>query len=316
MKFQDHYRILGIAPEASSDAIKTAYRKLARTHHPDVSKKADAGRRFVEIGDAYAVLKDPARRAEYDAMRASGWQEGQEMAGTESAHRTRSTAEVDPGAFADAFSFAFGGGGGGRGRRPTGNWRGGHAYQPAQERGQDLVHELPVSLEEAHIGGTRELGLATADANGEPLRRSITVTIPRGVVQGTRLRLRGQGGAGFGGGGSGDLILDIELLPHRLFQVTGSDLSLEVPIAPWEAVLGARITVPTLGGSVDVTIPPDSVAGQKLRLKGSGLPADPPGDLYLTLRLVVPASTSAAAKSLYRELAKLPGEDPRSALGG
>jgi curved DNA-binding protein len=316
MKFKDYYRILGVAPEATAEEIKIAYRKLARKYHPDVSKEPGTELRFTEIGEANEVLRDPQRRAAYDTLRAGGWRDGQEIDATPPAqeyHRTGGDDEAEAAYFSDFFQSLFGGPPRGGGRR------GGFGRNAFHERGDDIHHALAVSLEESYRGCERQLQVLSPQFNeqGEiaSRMRTISVKIPKGVIQGAQMRLRGQGQSGARAELNGDLYLEIDLAPHRLYRVDGRDLSMEVPIAPWEAVLGAQVAVPTLGGTVTATIPAGAQDGQRLRLKGRGLPGDPPGDQYLTLRIAMPPSSSDKAKAMYRELAKESVFNPRAKLG-
>lgn len=316
MKFKDYYRILGVAPEATAEDIKIAYRKLARKYHPDVSKEPGTEKSFTEIGEANEVLKDPERRAAYDTLRAGGWRDGQEIDAPPPARDYQYAGSSDGGEaayFSDFFQSLFG--------VPSrdGGRRGGFGRSAFLERGDDIHYTITVSLEEAYHGGEMQLQLQSPqrDERGEVVSsiRTITVKIPKGVIQGTRMRLRGQGQPGTRAELNGDLYLEIELAPHPLYRVDGRDLSLEVPITPWEAVLGARVEVPTLGGTVTATVPAGTRDGQKLRLKGRGLPGDPPGDQYLALNIVVPPSSSDKAKALYRELARESVFNPRAKIG-
>lgn len=320
MKFKDYYRIIGVAPEATADDIKTAYRKQARKYHPDVSKEPDAQKRFTDIGEANEALKDPTRRAAYDELRAGGWKEGQEMDAPpprpQSAHDGGSFAG-DGGDFSDFFQSLFGRG------RAAGGRPGGGGRSAFHERGEDIHAAFAVTLEESYRGGERQftLQVPTLDEHGDLVRgqRTISVKIPKGVTNGSKVRLRGQGHPGTTVDANGDLYLEIELAPHRLFRIDGRDLSLDVPIAPWEAVLGAKIVVPTLAGTVTATVPAGSQPNQKLRLKGLGLPGDQPekkpGDQYLTLSIAVPLSASDKAKEWYRALAAESAFNPRTLLG-
>jgi curved DNA-binding protein len=316
MKFKDYYRIMEVAPQATAEEIKTAYRKLARKYHPDVNKDAGAQKSFTDLGEANEVLKDPKRRAAYDELRAGGWKDGQEVDGPPQAHDFRDSGESDPSGaahFSDFFRSFFGGSSTG-GRRDAGFGR-----TAFQERGEDIHYRLVVSVEESFHGGERDirLQLPALDESGQMVgkERSLTVKIPKGVLPGTHLRLRGQGQQGASAALHGDLYLEIELAPHHLYRVDGRNLTIDVPIAPWEAVLGGHVEVPTLGGMVTATIPPDTQQGQKLRLKGRGLPGDPPGDQYLHLIIVVPATSSDKARDLYRALAKESSFSPRATLG-
>lgn len=312
MIFTDHYRILDIAADASPADIKTAYRKLARAHHPDVSKTPGAEKRFKAIAEAYETLHDVKRRAAYDAIRAGGWKEGEETAAPHPGGEPYSGGGAGDGLdrFRDLFRAQFG-------RRAGGDARRGSFDESAfDERGEDVHYALVVSLEESFGGGARELHLPASRSGGAG--RAISVTIPKGVVNGTGIRLHGQGLPGGGSQPAGDLYLDVTLALHRLYQVDGHDLTLAVAIAPWEAVLGAEVAVPTLGGPVTATIPAGARSGQKLRLKGRGLPGEPPGDQYLSLGIALPSDVSDAARALYRELAheaKGTAFEPRAHLG-
>ncbi len=344
MKFKDYYRVLGIASEANADEIKSAYRKLARTHHPDVSKAADAQQRFSEVGEAYEALSDPKKRAAYDDLRRAGFREGQEMdapppgsaSGGFGGYGRRSAngasgagsaggaggdggyTEMDPGDFSDFFQSLFGGaaggGGGGAGRRGGGTRR-----SAFHERGEDVHHALAISVLEAYRGGERQIQMQVpeVDAHGQvvPKVRTLTVKIPAGVTHGEKIRLRGQGMPGSSPENAGDLYLEILLDPHPLFHVDGRDVRIELPVAPWEAVLGASVRAPTLGGVVNVTIPAGTRAGDKLRLRGLGLPGKQPGDQIVAVVIAVPATASEPAKELYRQLAKESAFDPREQHG-
>jgi curved DNA-binding protein len=319
MKFKDYYRIMGVSPQATAEEIKTAYRKLARKYHPDVSKEPDTVRRFTDLGEAKEVLEDPARRAAYDQLRAAGWREGQEMdappPARPSAGAGTGDADDEAAGFSDFFQSFFGHQPPPAGGRRRGPFRR-HAFH---ERGDDIHAAFPVTLEEAYAGATRAFTLRVpgVDEHGAPVggQRTIEVRIPKGVVDGDQVRLRGQGHPGDSAEHNGDLYLEIEVAPHHLYRVDGRDVALELPIAPWEAVLGAQVAVPTLGGTVTATIPPGAQHGQKLRLRGRGLPGDPPGDQYLELVIALPPQASERAKALYRDLARESAFNPRAKLG-
>jgi curved DNA-binding protein len=343
--FKDYYRILGVAEAASAEEIKRAYRTLARTFHPDVNKAKDAQARFVEVGEAYEALSDPKKRAAYDQLRKLGVREGEEIgdleATAEAATRARAggaggngggfdgatdeaggfggfrSTQIDPEAFSDFFQELFGharrgGAGGGAGR-------GGARRTAFQERGEDVEHALEVALEEAYRGGARRLQMEVVErgADGRPKRgsRTIDVRIPSGVEEGTRIRLRGQGEPGETPELAGDLYLVVHLAPHPHFTVSGRTVHLSLPVTPAEAVLGASVAVPTLGGTVQLAIPAGSVAGSKLRLRGRGLPGEPPGDQIVTLTISVPAHPSERERELYRQLAAASTDHPRSGMG-
>jgi len=291
MRFTDYYRVLGVPPDAKPEVIKTAYRKLARKYHPDVCKEPGTVKRFTDIGEAHDVLEDPVRRTAYDKVRAGGWTDGQEM------HAPPPMADDqdgqdDSGDFSDFFTSMFGRQA--AGGRSHGSFRGVH-----RERGADMHYTLAVTLEESYAGSERQLSLQ--GTNGET--RKLSVRIPKGVIQGTRIRLRGQGYPGSSAELHGDLYLDVDLIEHPVFHCDGGDVLLDVPIHPWEAVLGAAVDVPTLGGTVTATILPGAQQGQRLRLKGRGLPQDVPGDQYLVLQVVVPPAASETVKEAYRALA-------------
>lgn len=322
MEFKDYYKIMGVEPNASADEIKRAYRKLARKYHPDVSKESDAEARFKEVGEAYAVLQDQQKRAAYDQLRQGGWRGGEEFT-PPPGWEFRSTGgegfarggragftRVNPEEFSDFFGALFGGGGlGGFGGFERGGFE--TRGRTLRARGQDFVYPLPISLEEAYTGGIRTLQLKLPDGS----TRTLNVKIPAGVTRGQQIRLQGQGGPGQGGGPDGDLYLDVQINPHSFFYIDGRDVTLNLPITPWEAALGATVQVPTLGGKISLKIPADSQSGTKLRLKGRGLPGNPPGDQYVVLQVVAPKADSDAAKKLYEEMAETMQFNPREGLG-
>jgi curved DNA-binding protein len=317
MEFKDYYKTLGVARDATQDEIKRAYRRLARKFHPDVSKEADAEARFKEVNEANAVLADPEKRAAYDAL-GSGWHAGQEFrpppgAGAGAGFREFHVGPEDLGDlgdFSDFFGSIFG-----RGFRDTA----GPGGQPRRRRGQDQSTRITVDLEEAYRGATRHLRLEVPEISPEgrvtSRTRTLNVKIPAGVTQGRQIRLSGQGAPGIHGGEPGDLYLEVQISPHRHFTPDGKDIHLRLPIAPWEAALGASVQVPTLGGAVNLKIPAGSQSGQRLRLKGRGLPGDPPGDELVVLEIVAPPATTEEAKRAYRHLAEQLSFDPRADLG-
>jgi curved DNA-binding protein len=313
MEFKDYYTILGIDRSATQDEIKRAYRKLARKFHPDINKDLDAEKRFKEIGEAYEVLKDPEKRAVYNQI-GSKWKEGEDFtpppgwnAGFEFSGSGYTTAND----FSDFFETLFGRGT--RGPVFRGDERGVHA------RGNDHFAKIMVSLEDAYAGNmvTISLNLAEVDGAGRVVTRSHTlqVKIPRGIAEGQQIRLAGQGGPGLGSSPRGDLYLEIAFQPHRLFRIEKRDVTVELPITPWEAALGSKITVPTLGGKVELKIPAGSQSGQKLRLKGRGLPGKPSGDQFVVLRIVTPKAETPAARALYEQMAKEMPMHPRQHIG-
>lgn len=310
MEYKDYYTILGVDRNAPQEAIKRAYKKLARKYHPDVSKEADAEARFKEINEAYHVLKDPDKRKAYDQL-GSQWQQGQEFRPPPDwEFHSEGINPEELGGFSDFFAEIFGNAAGGHFHTRQRNYR---------VRGQDLHASVEITLEEAFNGASRTLSLLVPDIDGQgrmrQRKRQFTVQIPRGVREGQQIRLAGQGGAGMGGGQPGDLYLEVRFAPHPLFRAVGRDIFLDLPITPWEAALGASLDIPTLGGRVTMTIPPGSQSGRKLRLKGRGLPGKQAGDQYLELRIVTPPANSEAARAFYRKMAETLPYDPRKATG-
>ncbi len=315
MEYKDYYKILGVERSAGKDEIKRAYKKLARKYHPDVSKEKDAEARFKEINEAYHVLRDEDKRKAYDQL-GSQWKQGQEFhppPGWESRFRQSGFSAEDLGdlgGFSDFFAEIFGSG-------PGGGFR--YEQRDFRMRGQDLHADIEISLEEAYRGGVRTLSLEVPDIGekGEVRQRMrrLNVQIPKGVCEGQHIRLAGQGGPGMGGGSAGDLFLQVVFVPHPHFSADGRDVFLDFPITPWEAALGARLTVPTLGGRVEITIPAGSQSGRKLRLKGRGLPGSPSGDQYLVLHIETPPANGQTARDLYRRMAVEMPFNPRRARG-
>ncbi len=312
MEFKDYYKTLGVKPEASADEIKRAYRKLARKYHPEVSKEADAEARFKELGEAYEALKDPEKRAQYDQVRQGGWRQGQEFRpppgwgqGWQSAGDGQ-----DFSGFSDFFESLFGGLGRGGFRQGAG---GGRAQGRA--RGRDIHASVQIDLATAYAGGVQRLSLNRTetgpDGRLQQVPKTLNVRIPPGVTDGRQIRLSGQGEPGMGGGPAGDLYLEVGLKSHPLYEVQGRDVHLSLPITPWEAALGARLAVPTLGGKVELQIPAGSSSGKRLRLKGRGLPGQPAGDQYVILKVVVPEAKTDQARSLYEALKQEQDFDPR-----
>ena len=303
MEFKEYYKALGVESTATADEIKTAYRKLARKYHPDVSKESNASARMAEVNEAYAVLSDPEKRAAFDklAQRRAAGQDFQPPPGWDSGFDFSQAASPagDDGDFSDFFNELFG-----RAARA----RSGGGGARAQMRGSDQHAKISISLADAYDGATRSLALREArlDESGNVVNaeRVLDVRIPKGVKEGQSIRLRGQGSPGFNGGPAGDLYLEIEFEPDARHRIEGRDVTQTVLVAPWEAALGASIEVPTLAGRIEVTVPAGSNNGRKLRLKGRGIPGDPPGDLYLELELAVPPATSEKARELYRAMAR------------
>jgi curved DNA-binding protein len=313
MQFKDYYQTLGVARDASADDIKHAYRRLARKHHPDLNKEPDAEARFKEIGEAYEVLKDPEKRAAYDDV-GKRWQPGAEQPppGWDSGYEFRG-GDADfggPGGFgehSDFFEALFG-----RARA-----QGRHRAPP---RAQDHHAKVVIDLADAYRGAQRgiRLQVPALDAQGRVTlqERTLDVAIPAGVREGQHLRLAGQGAPGFDGGPAGDLYLEIAFAPHARFRVDGRDVYLDLPVAPWEAALGATVDTPLPDGSVQLAVPAGSAQGRKLRLKGKGIPGKMPGDLYVVLQIAMPTAPDEAQRKTWEALAKLhAGFDPRGDRG-
>ena len=316
MEFRDYYEIMGVARDATQDDIKRAYRKLARKYHPDVSKEADAEARFKEVGEAYEVLKDPEKRTAYDQLGAN-WKAGQDFRpppdwdqGFEF-HGGGFTG-ADAAGFSDFFESLFG-------RGSVGAGFGGAGAGGFHAHGEDAHARVVIDLEDAYQGATRTLTLKHTElgSDGRPqLReRTLNVRIPRGVRQGQQIRLSGQGDPGIGQGKAGDLYLEVTFRPHAHYHVEGADVFLDLPVAPWEAVLGGTVKVPTPTGAVDLKIPAGSSNGRKLRLKGRGIPARAPGDLYVVLQVALPAADSEAERAAYRTFEQAMAFNPRAHLG-
>jgi curved DNA-binding protein len=317
MQYTDYYEVLGVPRDAKESEIKRAYRKLARKYHPDVSDEKDAAAKFKEVGEAYAVLKDPEKRAAYDRLGAN-WKSGQDFRpppGWDAGFGypggvDPGGVEVDPGQFSDFFETLFGGGGRARARA---------GRRPFRARGRDQHARVLIDLEDAYQGATRTLTLQTAEITDDgrvaPKERTLSVRIPRGIRQGQQIRLAGQGDPGIGGAEAGDLYLEVEFNPHRRFRVEGADVHMDLPVAPWEAALGASIDVPTPSGRVGLKVPAGSYPGRTLRLKGRGIPARTPGDLYVVLQVVLPPADTKKAREAYEQMKKDLDFDPRSGLG-
>jgi curved DNA-binding protein len=319
---RDFYEVLGVARTASQEEIQRAYRKLARQYHPDINKDPAAEDRFKEIGEAYEVLSDPKSRARYDRFGAA-WRQVPEdydpaAAGPFGAGGRRVRVNTGAGGFddigvgdvsfggagfdtggfggvEDLFGGLFGGGGFGRGGR-------------VQAPGADSEAALELSVEDAYAGGRRQISLQTPSGI-----RSYEVSIPAGVTDGQRIRLAGQGGAGMGRGPRGDLYLVVRLAPHPRYRVEGRDITVDLPVAPWEAALGAKVPLDTPGGPAQVQVPAGSSTGRRLRLRGRGMPnlSGPPGDLYAEVKVMVPDRLTGQERELFERLATTSTFDPR-----
>jgi len=318
MQFKDYYQILGVKREATAEEIKKAFRKLARKYHPDVSKEKDAEQRMQEINEAYTVLSDPERRAAYDQV-GSGYQPGQDFrpppdwdAGFEFSTHGFSPGEATD--FSDFFSQLFGGMGA-RGAGGFRTYRGAGAYQA---RGEDHHAKVVLDIEDAFHGATRQISLRVPklDAQGHVTleNRTLNVKIPVGVREGQVIRLAGQGAPGFSGAPAGDLLLEVHFRPHDRLRAEGRDLHLGLPVAPWEAALGAIVAVDLPGGQLKVRVPAGAQSGGGLRVRGKGLPGNPPGDLVLTIQVVLPPADMPKAREIYESMARELSFDPRHPL--
>ncbi len=323
--FQDYYKTLGVSRDATEKEIKTAYRKLARKWHPDLhtgKAKEEAEEKIKQINEAYEVLKDAEKRAKYDQLGAN-WQSGQDFRPPPDmdGFHFYTNMNGEAGGFSDFFEMLFGG------AAPGGYGRAGRGVRRGPVRGRDIEAELELTLEEAYRGGDKVLQLANREVcpacsgsgqtgsafcyrcggTGEIMSsKTLTVKIPSGVHQGSRVRLKGQGGDGLAGGAQGDLYLKVRLLPHPLFKVQDNDLETEITLRPEQAVLGDRVSVPTLDSPVLMKVPPGMRAGKRLRLRGKGLPAkNGRGDEYVRIKIDIPEQLSAEEEQLYRQLAEL-----------
>ena len=314
MKYKDYYGILGVDKKADEATIKKAYRKLARKYHPDVSKDPKGEEKFKEVAEAYETVGDKEKRAAYDQL--GNYKPGQEFRpppdwGRQYGDSHFSFDNID---LSDLFAGLRGGTGMGGGPRGAGGRRAG-----MPRHGQDFEISAPISLQDAFEGTMLDLnlGMPEHDERRQVRRidRSFKARIPKGATDGQRLRLPGKGGKGVNGGKDGDLYLNVTLNPHPLFRVSGHDLYVDLPVAPWEAVQGASVEVPTLGGTVRLKIPPGSQTGQKLRLAKRGLPRPRDageGDLFAIIQIVVPAAPTEREKALFKQLAEASAFDPRS----
>lgn len=312
MEFKDYYQTLGVSREASADEIKKAFRKLARKYHPDVSREPDAGRRMAEINEANTVLSDPEKRAAYDQL-GRGYQPGQDFrpppdwdSGFEFSNRGFSTRETAD--FSDFFAELFGR----MGASP-------HAFHAhggnARARGEDHHAKVVLDLEDTFAGATRQISLRVPqlDAGGrvQLVTRTLNVKIPQGVHEGQIIRLAGQGGPGLNGGLAGDLMLEVRFRPHDRLRLEGRELHLSLPVAPWEAALGAVVSVHLPGSELKVRIPPGAQSGRQLRVRGKGIPSNPPSDLLLDIQVVLPPADTVQARKVYEDMARELAFDPR-----
>lgn len=312
MEFQDYYKILGVERNATPEEIKKRYRHLARKYHPDVSKETNAEEKFKQMKEAYEVLIDPEKRKVYDQLGSKkqgteftpppGWEFSRTGFGSDEEN-------FNNGEFSEFFANLFGQRGFGPETR----------HRQYSQRGQDQHTKIKLSIEEAYKGTERRLQLQEPEM--EPATgaiklktRTLNVKIPPGVVAGQQIRLSHQGGVGIGGGQRGDLFLEIELSDHPFYILKNRDVYLNLPVTPWEAALGAKISTPTLAGTVELTIPPGSQTGKKLRLKGRGFPGTPQGDQYVLLNVYIPEPKTEEQQQIYKKMAEEMNFNPRRNL--
>lgn len=323
MKFRDYYEVMGVARDATQDVIKRAYRKLARKYHPDVSKESDAEERFKEVGEAYEVLKDTEKRAAYDQLGANwkagqdfrpppNWNEGFEFRGSGAQggpDRAHTDGGFDGAQFSDFFENLF--------AQQQARGRSAHRKN-SNSRGEDRHARIAIDVHDSFTGAKRPITLHAPEVtpDGHVVTKDVTlnISIPKGIRSGQKIRLAGQGGPGMGNAKAGDLFLEVEFSPDKRYRTDGADVYFTLPVTPWEAALGATITVPIPSGDISLKIPPNSAQGNKLRLKGKGLPGQSPGDLYVLLEVQLPRADSEADKIMYQKMAEEMAFDPRSDL--
>ncbi len=312
MEFKDYYKILGVDADADDKAIKSAYRRLARKYHPDVSSEEGAEDKFKELAEAYEVLKDTDKRAQYDMVRQQGGAGPfRPPPGWEGAGGGAADADFE-GGFSDFFEEIFG-----QARHGSSQ---GYSRQHFARRGEDIELTLAIFLEDSVKGESRTISYEVPgfDEQGRLMRqqRSLKVKIPAGVIEGERIRLKGQGAPGIGDAPAGDLYLQIRFAPHPLYLVEGSTLTVTIPIAPWEAALGCKLPVPTLDGQINLTVPANSQNGKRMRIRGKGLgKGDKRGDLYAVLRVSMPPAASKNEQALWQKLSEESTFDPRDNWG-
>lgn len=311
MQFRDYYETLGVPRTATADEIKKAFRRLARKYHPDVSKEPDAEQRMQEINEANTVLSDPEKRAAYDHLGQSVHSERDFQpppdwdAGFEFSSKGFSPDEMA--GFSDFFAEFFG--------RMGADAHGSETRSGFSGRGQDHHSKVLLDLEDSLSGAIRQFSLRIPQLNPNGhlafTTRTLNVRIPKGVRPGQIIRLAGQGAPGAGGAQAGDLLLEVAFRPHRDFRVDGGNLHMSLPVTPWEAALGAVVAVAVPGGGLKVRIPPGAQAGRQLRVRGRGLPGNPPGDLLLDIQVVLPPANTENARQLYETMARELAFDPR-----
>lgn len=313
MEFKDYYKTLGVSRDATAEEIKKAYRRLARKYHPDVSKETNAEQKMKEVNEANAVLSDPEKRAAYDQLGQRGFQAGSDFqpppgwdSGFEFSGRGFSGAQAAD--FSDFFAELFG--------KQMGT---GTRHTHHRMRGEDHHAKIILDLEDTYHGATRSLTLRMPKLDNQDRTvladHTLNVRIPKGVHAGQVIRLAGQGGPGHAGEAAGDLFLEVHFKPHSRYRIENKDIYATLPVSPWEAALGATVKIPVPDGLVEVRVPENSQSGRKLRLKGRGIPAATPGDLYLVLEVVLPPATTAKEREFYQTMAQELAFNPRQNLG-
>lgn len=310
MEYKDYYKILGVSRSADADEIKKAFRKAARKYHPDINAGPEAEAKFKDVNEAYEVLKDSERRTAYDQLGREpppGSGRYHPPPDWDSGYSFSQGGSFSDEPFSDFFETLFR-----KGAQPASGMR--------SAPGADSHGRIEITIEDAYRGAERKLSLRSpvVGPNGDVTMqdRTISVKVPKGIVAGQHIRLTGQGSPGFGGGVAGDLFLEVAFAPHPVFRPDGRNLHLDLPITPWEAALGGHVVMPTPGGRVDLKIPKNARTGQKMRLKGKGLPGRPAGDIYATLQIVNPKADTEQARTFFERMAKEMPFDPRAHLGG
>ena len=316
MDYKDYYKTLGVEKTATADEIKQAFRKLARKYHPDINKEPGAEAKFKDVNEANEVLSDPEKRKAYDEL-GSGFAQGQNFRPPPNWNETHEFRHASAGRpseadFSEFFEELFGR------QQAGGHARQRHGGQPFRMRGEDAQARIVVSLRDSFSGADRQISLRVPEVDdaGTITQRdkTLSVRIPKGITAGQVIRLKGQGGPGLGGDAAGDLYLEVEFAPDPLYRPDGKDLYFDLPVAPWEAALGAQVKVPTPTGPIMLKVPPNSAPGRALRAKGRGIPAKEPGDLHVILKIVLPSADHPRARALYEEMARELAFDPRADL--
>ncbi|MEQ1816275.1 MAG: DnaJ C-terminal domain-containing protein [Nitrosomonas sp.] len=314
MEFKDYYKTLDVSRDATAEEIKKAFRRLARKYHPDVSKETDAEQKMKEVNEAYTVLSDPEKRAAYDQLgKGGGFQAGNDFrpppgwdAGFEFSGQGFNDAKSAD--FSDFFSELFAQQMGARSRQ---------AHH--RMRGEDHHAKIMLDLEDSYHGATRSLTLRMPklDNQGRTVfaEHTLNVRIPKGVHAGQIIRLTGQGGPGMSGEAPGDLFLEVLFKPHNRYRIENKDIYASLPVAPWEAALGTTVTIPVPDSLIEVRVPENSQSGKKLRLRGRGIPAATPGDLFLVVEVILPPATTPKAREFYQTMAREFTFNPRQHLG-